>query len=154
MGVPGDEHERTIAFAETALGQIRALHQAATPRNYEIWYNYATGYNPALNQIINKTIEEKGSLGETDLDHIFTSYIAPHRVGDRIDAVNGRLLDEVAHVLDTITSASGSAKSYSKSLADATKSLSAASDGEGLRAILERLVAGTREMEANNRKLE
>ena len=40
-----DEHERTMAFAEVALGQIRSLRQTAVPRNYEIWYVYATGYN-------------------------------------------------------------------------------------------------------------
>jgi diguanylate cyclase len=154
MSVPRDEHERTIAFAEIALGQIRALAQSASPRNYEIWYNYATGYNPALNQLINQTIEQKGSLSESDLDHLFHSYIAPSRVGDRLDAVNDRLLDEVAHVLDTISSAAGSATTYGKSLADATNSLSGTADGEGLRRIIERLVAGTREMEANNKKLE
>ncbi len=76
MSVPRDEHERTIAFAEIALGQIRALAQSASPRNYEIWYNYATGYNPALNQLINQTIEQKGSLTESDLDHLFHSYIS------------------------------------------------------------------------------
>ena len=41
-----DEHERTMAFAEIALGQIKALRQPATPRNYEVWYAYATGYQP------------------------------------------------------------------------------------------------------------
>ena len=52
-----DEHERTMAFAEIALGQIKALRQAATPRNYEIWYAYATGYHPSLNQKINETLQ-------------------------------------------------------------------------------------------------
>ena len=39
-----------MAFAEIALGQIRALRQPASPRNFEVWYPYATGYNPSLNQ--------------------------------------------------------------------------------------------------------
>ena len=51
-----DEHERTMAFAEVALGQIRSLRQTAIPRNYEIWYVYATGYNAPLNKIINETL--------------------------------------------------------------------------------------------------
>lgn len=40
-----------MAFAEVALGQIRSLKQTAIPRNYEIWYVYATGYNAPLNKI-------------------------------------------------------------------------------------------------------
>ena len=45
-----------MAFAEIALGQIKALRQPAYPRNYEVWYAYATGYNPSLNQTINETL--------------------------------------------------------------------------------------------------
>jgi diguanylate cyclase len=33
MSGQGDEHDRTMAFAEIALGQLKALRQPATPRN-------------------------------------------------------------------------------------------------------------------------
>ena len=56
MTAQADEHQRTLAFAEIALGQIKALRQPAYPRNYEVWYAYATGYNPSLNQTINETL--------------------------------------------------------------------------------------------------
>jgi diguanylate cyclase len=39
MSDSGGEHERTLAFAEIALGQIKALRQPSTPRNYEVWYS-------------------------------------------------------------------------------------------------------------------
>jgi diguanylate cyclase len=154
MGVPQDEHERTLAFAEIALGQIRALTQLASPRNYEIWYHYATGYNPALNQVVNQTLEEKGSLSESDLEHIHASYIATNRVSDRLDAVNGRIIDEVKQVLDMVGAAAGSATTYSESLAEATEKLSAVTDSDALRSIIDRLVKGTKDMEQNNKKLE
>jgi hypothetical protein len=44
-----EDYERATAFADIALGQMKALRQNATPRNYEIWYAYASGYHPALN---------------------------------------------------------------------------------------------------------
>ena len=154
MGVPQDEHDRTLAFAEIALGQIRALTQLASPRNYEIWYHYATGYNPALNQVVNQALEEKGSLSESDLEHIHASYIATNRVNDRLDAVNGRVIDEVKQVLDMVGAAAGSATTYSESLADATEKLSVVTDSVALRSIIDRLVQGTKEMGQNNKKLE
>ena len=154
MDVPRDEHERTIAFAEIALGQIRALAQLASPRNYEIWYHYATGYNPALNQVVNQALEEKGSLSESDLEHIHSSYIATSRVNDRLDAVNGRVIDEVKQVLDMVGAAAGSATTYSESLAEATEKLSVVTDSDALRSIIDRLVQGTNDMEQNNKKLE
>ena len=68
-----------MAFAEIALGQIKALRQPATPRNYEVWYAYATGYNPSLNQTINETLARNGTLTEADLEQIYDTYISPSR---------------------------------------------------------------------------
>jgi len=127
MSVPCDEHARTLALAEIALGQIKALAQPATPRNFEIWYNYATGYNPALNQLINQTLEQKGALSEADLERIYATYITPNRT-ERIDTVNSRVLDEIKQVLDMLGAAAGSATDYSASLADASAKLDDAHD--------------------------
>jgi len=71
MTAQGDEHQRTLAFAEIALGQIKALRQPAYPRNYEVWYAYATGYNPSLNQTINETLTRNGTLTTADIDLIY-----------------------------------------------------------------------------------
>jgi diguanylate cyclase len=154
MGEPRDEYQRTLAFAEIALGRIRALSQPASPRNYEIWYNYATGYNSALNRAINQILEQKGSLGEADLEHIYNTYISTNRVGEQIDTVGARVLDEIKQVLEMIDAASGSATSYSEDLADASAKLAGAYDGDTLRAVIERLMDGARAMEMNNKKLE
>ena len=154
MAVPHDEHERTLAFAEIALGQIRALGQTATPRNFEIWYNYATGYNQPLNQSINEALAEKGALSEADLEQIYDTYIAVSRLGDRMDSVNNRVLDEIKQVISTIDAAAGSATSYSKRLNLATEKLAQANDGEALRSVIEHLVQGAKEMELDNKKLE
>ena len=43
-----EDYERTMAFADIALGQMKSLRHVATPRNYEIWYAYVSGYHPAL----------------------------------------------------------------------------------------------------------
>jgi diguanylate cyclase len=154
MTVPRDEHERTLAFAQVALDQIRALAEPAIPRNFAIWYHYATGYNPALNRSINQALEQKGALAEADLEHIYDTYIATSRVDDSIDSVGSRVLDEIKQVLAMIDAASGTTTSYSESLADASAKLAGTSDRDTLRAVIERLIEGTRDMEVNNRKLE
>jgi diguanylate cyclase len=154
MAVPNDEHERTVAFAEIALGQIRALRQPASPRNFEIWYHYATGYNQPLNQSINEALAKKGVLSDADLEHIYETYLAVSRIGERIDTVGARVLDEIKQVMATIDDAAGSATNYSKRLNLVSESLAAASDGEALRTVIEHLVQGAKEMEQNNKKLE
>jgi diguanylate cyclase len=159
MDVPQDEHERTLAFAEIALGQIKALGQSAAPRNFEIWYHYATGYNQQLNQLINETLAKNGTLSETDLEQIYDTYLSDSRFGERIDSVGTRVLDEIKQVMSTIDAAAGSATTYSKSLNLASEKLAQAKDGgtldgEALRAVIEHLVQGAKAMETSNTKLE
>jgi diguanylate cyclase len=149
-----DEHERTMAFCEIALGQIKALRQAATPRNYEIWYAYATGYQPSLNQKINETLQQSGALSDADLEQIYEAYLSPTRLTERIDKVGNQVMGEIEQVMAMIDAAAGSASSYTESLADMTEKLGNSKDREGLRTIVESLVQTAKEMEASNHKLE
>jgi diguanylate cyclase len=154
MSEPAGEHERTIAFAEIAFGQIKALRQGASPRNYEVWYSYATGYNPSLNQTINETLAKNGTLTEADLEQVYTAYISSTRFSDKIDSVGSRVMDEINQVMAMMDAAVGSASTYSESLNDVSDKLGSAKDREGLRSIVESLVATANEMKANNQALE
>jgi diguanylate cyclase len=154
MTVHADEHERTMAFAEVALGQIRALRQSATPRNYEIWYTYATGYNPSLNQMINELLTRDGNLTEHDIDQIYETYFSPSRLSERIDKVGSRVAEEIDEIMGMIEAAAGSTSSYSESLADAKQQLGRVNDREGVRTIIQSLVESGQEMAQNNQKLE
>ena len=153
--IGGDgEHERTIAFADIALSQIKALRQSASPRNYEIWYAYATGYSPSLNKRINDTLAASGALSDADLDDIYGAYLSPTRLTDRIDKVGSQVMGEIEQVMAMIDAAAGSASSYSESLADATQKLGQSKDRDGLRAIVEGLVHAAKDMEQSNQQLE
>jgi diguanylate cyclase len=149
-----DEHERTMAFCDIALGQIKALRQAASPRNYEIWYAYATGYHPSLNQKINETLAQSGTLSDADMERFYESYLSPSRLTERIDKVGHQVMGEIEQVMAMIDAAAGSASSYTESLADMTEKLGQSKDREGLRAIVESLVQTAKEMEVSNQKLE
>jgi diguanylate cyclase len=149
-----DEHERTIAFAEVALGQIKSLRQNAVPRNYEIWYVYATGYNPSLNKIINETLARNGKLSEADLEQIYETYLSQIKTTDRIDKVGARVIGEIDDVMTLLGDALGMSASYDDSLTGATQRLTAARSGEQVKAIVESLVKSTREMRETNKALE
>jgi diguanylate cyclase len=154
MTVHSDEHERTIAFAEIALGQIRALRQSATPRNYEIWYTYATAYNPSLNQTINELLARNGSLSDGEIEQIYETYFSPSLLTERIDKVGSRVADEIDQVVAMIEAATGSTSSYTESLVDAKQQLGRVKDREGIRTIIQSLVQTGQEMAQNNQKLE
>ncbi len=149
-----DEHERTMAFAELALGQIRSLRQTAVPRNYEIWYVYATGYNSALNKIINETLARNGKLTEADLEQIYETYLSHIKTTDRIDKVGSRVIGEIDDVMKLISDALGMSASYDASLSGANKKLESVQNRDQLKKIVESLVKSTREMQDTNKALE
>ena len=154
MSASLDEHERTMSFAEIALGQIKAMRQPATPRHFEIWYNYATGYNTSLNQTINEALARGGTLTEADIDKIHQTYFSPSRLTDRIERVGTKVKGEIDQVVAMIGAAIGSTSSYNKKVSQASESLGRAQDGDAIRSIVESLVEVTKEVERNNRALE
>jgi diguanylate cyclase len=149
-----DEHERTMAFAEVALGQIKSLRQTAIPRNYEIWYVYATGYNTPLNKIINETVARNGRLTEADLEQIYETYLSQIKTTDRIDKVGARVIGEIDDVMNLITDALGMSASYEAHLSGATEKLAAAENQDQVKVVVDQLVKSTREMRETNKALE
>src|SRR5215469_2303377 len=135
-----------MAFAEVALGQIKTLRQTAVPRNYEIWYVYATGYNAPLNKIINETLARNGTLTEADLEQIYETYLSHLKTTDRIDKVGARVIGEIDDVMVLLTDALGVSASYEANLDGATAQLSSAERREQVKAIVESVVKSTREM--------
>ena len=130
-----------MAFAEIALGQIKALRQPATPRNYEIWYTYATGYNPSLNQTINETLAQNGTLTDADLEQIYDDLhlVDPLQRQDRQCRLAGDGRDRPGHGDDRRRGRLGHRPTARASTSVSDK-LGNSKDREGLRAIVESLV--------------
>ncbi len=149
-----EEHERTMAFAEIALGQIRSLRQTAVPRNYEIWYVYATGYNPPLNKIINETLARNGKLTEADLEQIYETYLSQIKTTDRIDKVGARVIGEIDDVMNLITEALAMSARYDDSLSGASRKLEVAQSRDQVKTVVESLMKSTREMRDTNKALD
>jgi diguanylate cyclase len=149
-----DEHERTLAFAEVALGQIKSLRQTAVPRNYEIWYVYATGYNAPLNKIINETLARSGKLSESDLEQIYETYLSHIKASDRIDKVGARVIGEIDDVMGLIVDALGMSQNYDARLSGASEKLRSAKNRDQIKAVVDGLLKSTREMQDTNKALE
>ena len=151
---PPEDHERSLAFAQIALGQIKALRQEASPRNYEIWYTYARGFNSSLNQMINELLSRNGTLAEADLERIYTTFFSPTRITDKIGNVGSRVADEIGQVMAMIDAAAGTAMTYSENLAGMNEKISSVKDRDGLRTIVESLVQTSNDMHQTNNSLE
>lgn len=148
------KQDRTLAFAETALEQIRALGNSGVPRNFEIWYVYASGQNAQLNAVINETLARNGLLTDVDLERIYDKHLAETRTADKIEQVGTRVVGEIDDVVTILTDALGMTASFGESLAGTTSTLSAARDRDQIKAVVETLVTSVRGIERTNKALE
>jgi diguanylate cyclase len=148
------EHVKTLAFGEIAINQIKALRQPAWPRNYEVWYHYATGYHPTVNQLINSLLATTGTVSQSELDNIYERFFSPVRQTERVENASSRFIEQIDLVLAMIGKAAGDASRHNENLTDANRSLGVAQDRESLRKIIDSLARTAREMEMGNRALE
>lgn len=149
-----DDFKRTIVYGENAVGHLRKNEHPAYPRNYELWYTYAAGFNHALNKSINDIIRARGRITVTELDRLYEQFVAPTRIGERIDEVGGRLSQEIAGVAGLLDTQMASTAVYSTSLGEARTALADAPDGSAVERIVGRLIEATHKTESTNRKLE
>lgn len=152
---PSPDHERTIVFGVEAIEKIKAHRTSAYPRIYELWYTYATKLNPALTKAVDSVIARRSGISEHEIEEIYDTFLSPLRFSDRIDQVGSRLAGEIDHVMTMVDAATDQAAHFGVELdSAATKMASAPESRESMRAIIERLIRTTRDMEVSNKVLE
>jgi diguanylate cyclase len=149
--MPGDEHIRTIAFADLALGKIKDFSHPADPRNYATWFTYAANCNPSQNRIADATVAGTGTISPAELEQLY-GYAEPDRT-DNVDRLAAGVADEVEQVMAMIDAAVGTVATYRDGLSNVTEQLDRAQDRDGLRAIVASLVEATKSMEVANHAL-
>lgn len=149
-----EDFKRTITYGEAALSYIRRNVIPAHPRNYETWYTYAAGFNQALNRAINDLIATKGSISADDLQRIYSRFLSPNRLGDRVDEVGTRVAEEVQDLVDAIRISTDATSDFGRALDNVLGKLHEALNDEGLRDLTSAMVKATHAAIAANRNLE
>jgi diguanylate cyclase len=149
-----NQYQATYEFSEIALGQIKSLKQPAHPRNYEVWYHYATGYHPAVNQLINQLLKTNGNLTQGDIDAIYDRFFSPVRQATEIDNATSRFINQIDAVMTMLGRAADSSVVHAGNLAGMNKRLQPSLGLDGIRKIIETLIETAHDMESSNRMLE
>ena len=149
-----DDFRRTLAYGETAIGHLRKNEIPAYPRNYELWYTYAAGFNHALNKTVNEILRSRGKISLAEVSKVYDQFIAPTRLGERIEEVGGKLSGEISEVVGMIEKSLTATSEYCSSLDDATQRLSDTTDRDSVAGIVQGLIQVTKDTAATNRQLE
>ena len=148
-----NDFKRTYIYGESALGNLKKNQMPAFPRNYEIWYTYAAGFNRGLNKAINDILRTSGTLSLHELDVIYNEHLAPNRLGDRVDEVGGKLTTELRSIVKEVEDYISTTSHYGDALLGASKNLSETEDRKVIREIVSQLISETKDVESQNRSL-
>lgn len=149
-----EDFERSISCGEAALSYLKGNQNPAYPRNYELWYTYAAGYNRELNKAINEYLKRVGRVSPEMTERFHDEFLSPLRLGDHIGQVSGQVSCEINDIIELLEKSGDSVKGYGASLRDAATGLENADSSGQVHQIIERMIVATADMQTKNSDLE
>lgn len=140
-------------YADTALGLMRQHEIPTTPRNFEIWYTYASGRDPELVEAIDLILSNNQPFTKDQNDAIATQYLGPAGANAHVQEASLKIEESVSAVLGFLSEANAGATNYGESLESNLGAMANAENLESLRRAVEALVADTKGMAAQNTQL-
>ncbi|SFC63178.1 GGDEF domain-containing protein [Devosia psychrophila] len=147
------EFNRALGYANSAFDLLKRSGIPPYPQFYELLFTYATGVNPTLNNRIN-AIFRAGNTPSANLAETLYNEFLKSDVNDRMSAVSERMHARIDAVHEAIDGAMITANAYSGSLQTASGDLARDISPTAMKALADRLLAETRNMQETNASLE
>ena len=147
--------EREQALAKTALALMNECDVASTPDNFELFYAYAMGENPAIAQAMGKLISSRAPFSADILQDLRLRCLSSARAARTMDLLGTGMHDVINTVLGKLEAAGREAVDYKNTLSAVTGELGV--DGRSpdeLRKLVDGLLAATHAMEQRTKSLE
>ncbi len=118
------DFDRSSEYLRLTLPLMSKYKVPVTPENYAAWYEYVSGGNLALTEIIDDLIQKDKSVGEEVTSRLHKRYVDPIDYAPLIQAqkIFHRLADRVTH---SLTTAAGETEQYDTSLKEVAQKISA-----------------------------
>lgn len=125
-----------------------------TPDNYELFYVYASGSNPALAQTIEGMVKARTSFSQTVLQDLSTRFLPHERTVQTMDDVGVGISSMIDAMLSKLERAGKDAGEYGRTLSAASGELGGNQSPAAVAKLVDRLVGATQAMENRAKVLE
>jgi diguanylate cyclase len=147
-------HDREQNFAKTALALMEDAGVASTPDNFELFYAYASGENPAVTQVMAAYINSKKEFSPDILADLRLRCLSGARVAQAMETVGGNIDGLIADMLGKLENSARDTADYKDRLSAATGELGLQRSPADVRKLVDGLIAATRAMEHRTKSLE
>jgi diguanylate cyclase len=142
------------ALARQTMDAMEAHKVWPTAVNFELWTHFIAAPDSALGREIARMLSTGEAFTDNVADELAATYLPKAKLNDQIRDAGDALTKELAAVSRAIETAQKSSEAYGETLADASKTLTAAGSAADLKATVETLVTATKRVQRENKSLE
>ena len=153
-GVKALRSEREQALAKTTLALMGECDVSPTPDNYELFYTYAAGENPAVGRIIGDMIQARRPFTPSLLKELRERCFQRDRHERAVESIGETVTISLDEAIAKLEAAAQHAGDYGNTLSAARGELGGEQSPESIRKLVGSLVAATKSMETRSRALE
>ena len=126
----------------------------ATPENFELFYAYASGENPAIAQVMGAIIESKRTFTPELLADLRLRCLSGARAAQAMESLGGNMGALIDDIMGKLESSARDTANYKDALSEATGQLGGERSPADLRKLVDGLISATRAMEIRAKNLE
>jgi diguanylate cyclase len=149
-----NRYDRAQAFASAALALMVERNVTPSPKNYQLFYTFVAGENPAIARVFGDLIDSQKPFTPDLLEDLHGRFFADAQVERAVDDAGEGLAKVVNDVVTRLGVAKDDAVAYGRTLSDASGELGANQSPEDLRKLVGGLISSTKAMEARAQALE
>jgi len=148
------QSERAQTLAKTALALMAECDVPPNPENYQLFYAYSAGENPAISRVIDEMIKQKKSFSPQALEVVRDRFLGGNRLQRAVEDIGSEITDTIATVLNKLAAAGRDTEDYGRKLTAATGALDSNQSPAGVQNLVKSLLGATKAMEARTKSLE
>jgi diguanylate cyclase len=146
--------DREKGFAQAALALMSERAVVATPENFELFYAYTSGENPAITQAMAALIHAGKPFTPELVADLRLRCLTGARAAATMESLGGDMGAVIGEVLGKLEASARETSDYKNTLSAATGQLGGERSPADLRKLVDGLIAATHAMEQRARSLE
>ena len=146
--------DREKGFAQAALALMSERDVVATPENFELFYAYASGENPAITQVMAALIHAGKAFTPELVADLRLRCLTGARAAATMDSLGNDIGAVIGEVLGKLEASARETSDYKNALSAATGQLGGERSPADLRKLVDGLIAATHAMEQRAKSLE
>ena len=150
-----DAAPQAAEFARSAMDRMAKDGIPANPENFAVWYGYYSGKNAPLVKAIETLVANGQTFDVALCGDLYDRYLVSESGRQTVKDVGERIQSQLESVIGLLGEASAGTGHYRERLHDASATLDSDEVGlDGLKALVESLIADTKTVAEQNRALD